>query len=63
MTEQNQKMNLEEYKQKVEGFLTKNYNDSTGTQELMKEYEADFPKFLKDGWKPEVAATAMVHGY
>ena len=60
---QEQKMNLEEYKKKVEDFLLKNYNNSTGTTKLMKEYENDFQKFLEDGWEPEVAATAMVQGY
>ena len=63
MKKMEQKMTLEEYKKKVEDFLNKNSNDSTGTMKLMKEYEDDLPKFLADGWEPEVAATAMVMGY
>ena len=58
-----QKMNLEEYKKKVEEFLEANYKLTTKPSPLMKEYENDFPMFLKDGWEPEVAALAMVAGF
>ena len=53
-------MTLEEYKKKVEGFLNKNYNDSTGTAKLMKEYEDDFQEYLEKNLSVEGMATGMV---
>lgn len=57
------KMSLEDYKKEVEACLNERYAPSLGQQELMKRYEEDFEEFLRDGWKPNVAATAMVQGY
>lgn len=57
-------MDLESYKQKVWDFLTKvNKCSPQVASSLMKEYEEEFPQFLKDGLTPEGAGTGMMMGF
>ena len=51
-------MTLEKYKKKVEDFLDKKYNNPTGTQKLMKEYEDDFQEY----WEKNLSVEGMVMG-
>ena len=55
-------MSLENYKKQVEKGLTEEVGKKEATR-LMKEYEIDFPMFLKDGWETGVTITAMIMGY
>ena len=55
---------LEEYKKKVFDCLRMSSKASTARiKEQMKDYEDDFPTFLRDGWTPSGAAAAIVFGY
>ena len=55
-------MNLQSYKHKVKECLKKSIGE-TETDRLMILYEEDFPKFLKENWSPEGAASAILMGY
>ena len=57
-------MSLEDYKQKVFDCLIKYQNCSIReANNLMTEYEEDFPEFYEDNWTPEAAACGMVMRY
>ena len=56
------KQSLEEYKRKVEAYLTEEVGKESASV-WMKTYESDFPEFLRDGWDPKLAAQAMMAGY
>ena len=61
---ENKQMSLDEYKKKVEEYLLKKLQFSTKeAKKLITDYEIDFPMFWEDGWEPEVAGCAMIHGY
>lgn len=55
-----EQMSLEEYKQKVEHYLKKNCVNTTGQQELMKEYENDFQEFYESNLSIPAVAMGMV---
>ena len=55
-------MTLEEYKKSVENYLNETIG-SKRTNELMKNYDIDFPTFLEENWSTELTATAMLMGY
>ncbi|MBP5343150.1 hypothetical protein J6Y73_04420 [bacterium] len=54
-------MSLEEYKKKVEENLLKVSGSKTLTLQVMKDYEKDFPKLLKDGWTIEGLTPAILN--
>ena len=55
---------LEDYKKKVFDCLIKYQNCSIReANNLMTEYETDFPEFYEDNWPPEAAACGMVMRY
>ena len=55
-------MNLQSYKQRVKECLRNSIGEEE-TDRLMILYEEDFPKFLKENWSPEGAASAILMGY
>ncbi|MBR3151824.1 MAG: hypothetical protein IKF46_07585 [Erysipelotrichaceae bacterium] len=55
-------MSLEDYKKKVEAILAKQHGEKTA-KAWMKEYEEELPEFFRKGWKPALAATAIVMSY
>ncbi len=57
-----EQMTLEEYKKSVENYLNETIG-SKRTNELMKNYDIDFPTFLEENWNIELTATAMLMGY
>ena len=55
---------LEDYKKKVFDCLIKYQNCSIReANNLMTDYEEDFPEFYEDNWPPEAAACGMVMRY
>ena len=55
-------MNLEDFKKKVEKNLLKVVSKES-TQRIMKDYNKDFPKFLKEGWTVEAITPALIGYY
>ena len=55
-------MSLEEFKKKVEENLVKVVGKES-TQRIMKDYNNDFPKFLKEGWTVEAITPALIGYY
>ena len=59
-----EQQSLESYKKQVEECLMKYQHCTTQESErLMKDYEDEFPQFLKDNWTCPAVALAMVMGY
>ena len=56
-------MTLEEYKKKVEENLLKVLGSKKLTLQVMKDYEEDFPQFLKDGWTVEGLTPAIIWNF
>ncbi len=57
-------ISLEDYKKQVYDCLIKYQNCSIRTaNNLMKEYEKDFPEFYEENLKPEAAACGMAMKY
>ena len=57
-------ISLEEYKKKVYDCLIKNQKCSIqGANDLMTEYEEDFPEFYEENWTPEAVACGMAMKY
>ena len=53
-------ISLEDYKKQVYDCLLKYQNCTIQAAEnLMKEYETDFPEFYEGNWKPEAVACGM----
>ena len=57
-----QKMSLEDYEKLLKQCLDEMYPTFSGREELMKQYQPDLEEFVRDGWQPNVAACAMMHG-
>jgi hypothetical protein len=57
-----QKMTLENYKKQVEEGLTKELGEKKAKQK-MKEYETDFPTFLKNGYRVGGTIAAIMMGW
>ena len=57
-------ISLEDYKKLVYDCLLKYQHRSIQTaNDLMTEYEEDFPEFYEDNWAPEAAACGMAMKY
>ena len=55
---------LEDYKKKVFDCLIKNQKCSIlGADDLMTEYEEDFPEFYEENWEPEAVACGLAMRY
>ena len=59
-TKEVQKMTLEEYKKKVEENLKKVVSEKYDWQ-VMRDYEEEFPTFLKEGWSIEGLTPAIIN--
>ena len=57
-------ISMEDYKKLVYDCLMKYQHCSIETaEELMTEYEEDFPEFYEDNWPPEAVACGMAMRY
>ena len=57
-------ISMEEYKKLVFDCLMKKQNYTTqSANELMKEYEEDFPEFYEDNWDPGAVACGIAMRY
>jgi len=60
--ETQQSEDLRRYKEQVRGYLRTKFSE-TITERLMKDYEPDFPMFLRNGWEPSLGALMIRMGY
>ena len=57
-------ISLDDYKKQVYDCLLKyQHHTIQAANDLMKEYETDFPQFYEENWEPETVACGMAMRY